>query len=109
MALKHALPLEVMDIRPLGQSLAAAVSSSLLKTPTLQLMRVVLQAGKQLPEHHVAGEISVQCLEGDAVVATPQRSINLAAGHVVVLPAGEPHAVLAVTDTSLLVTVLLQP
>ena len=109
MALKHAQPLEVIDIRPLGACLSESVTSSLLKTSGLQLMRVVLQAGKRLPEHKVAGEISVQCLEGEALVTTPNRDCPLNAGHVVVLPAGEPHAVVAVTNASLLVTVLLQP
>jgi quercetin dioxygenase-like cupin family protein len=109
MALKHAQPLEVIDIRPLGPRLVESVTSSLLKTATLQLMRVVLRAGKRLPEHKVAGEISVQCLEGEAVVTTPTRSCPLSAGHVVVVPGGEPHSVLAITDASLLVTVLLQP
>ena len=70
-------------------------------------MRLVLQAGGGLPEHSVAGAISVQCLEGEAVVTTPSRTCRLGAGRLVVLGGGEPHAVRAVTDASLLVTVLL--
>jgi quercetin dioxygenase-like cupin family protein len=67
----------------------------------------VLRAGEQLPMHQVRGEITVQCLEGSATVLTPGRSIALSAGQVVLLPAAEPHAVRAETDTSLLVTVSL--
>ncbi|MFZ3219765.1 MAG: cupin domain-containing protein [Rhodoferax sp.] len=107
MALKHAQPLDVMDVSPLGDKLHASVTHSLLKTGTLQLMRVVLLAGHSLPEHHVAGEMTVQCLEGEAVVTTPHRVCTLTAGQLLTLPGGEPHAVTAVTDTSLLVTVLL--
>jgi quercetin dioxygenase-like cupin family protein len=49
----------------------------------------------------------VQCIEGEAVVTTPSRACRLGAGQLVMLLGGEPHAVKAVTDASLLVTVLL--
>lgn len=107
MALKHAQPLDVIDVSPLGSNLHASVTSSLLKSGTLQLMRVVLRAGHGLPEHHVAGEMIVQCLEGEAVITTPHRVCTLTAGQLLTLPGGEPHAVAAIADTSLLVTVLL--
>jgi quercetin dioxygenase-like cupin family protein len=109
MALPHAQPLDVIDIHPLGAGLAEAVTTSLLKTPALQLMRVVLTAGHGLPMHHVPGAITVQCLEGEAVVTTPSRDCPLCAGQLVMLNGGEPHAVKAVTNASLLVTVLLHP
>jgi quercetin dioxygenase-like cupin family protein len=108
MALKHAQPFEAIDLQPLGERLAASVSTSLIKSQSLQLMRVVLRAGEGLPEHHVHGEITLQCLEGRAAVLTPGRRSELAAGQVVLLPAGEPHAVQAITDASLLVTVSLR-
>ena len=107
MALKHAQPLDVIDVAPLGDQLHTSVTSSLLKTGALQLMRVVLLAGHSLPEHHVAGEMTVQCLEGEVVVTTPHRACTLTAGQLLTLPGGEPHAVTALTDTSLLVMVLL--
>ena len=108
MALPHAQPLDIIDVRPFGSGLEDAVTSSLIKTPALQLMRLVLRAGQRLPEHSVAGAITLQCLEGEAVLTTPSRSCHLGAGRLVVLDGGEPHAVRAVTDTSLLVTVLLK-
>ncbi len=108
MALPHAQALDIIDIRPLGSGLDDAVTTSLIKTPALQLMRVVLRAGHGLPEHSVAGAITVQCLEGEAVLTTPARSCHLGAGRLVVLNGGEPHALRAVTQASLLVTVLLK-
>ena len=108
MALKHAQAFEAIDLRPLGEQLADAPSTSLIKSQHLQLMRVVLRAGESMPEHHVRGEITLQCLEGRAAVLTPGRRIELQPGQVTLLPADEPHAVLGITDTSLLVTVSLQ-
>ncbi|MGZ5276513.1 MAG: cupin domain-containing protein [Caldimonas sp.] len=109
MALPHALPLETIDVRPLGPALRGEVTTSLLKTPTLQLMRLVLPAGRQVPEHSVPGAVTVQCLEGEAVLTTPSRTCRLDAGRLVMLEGGEPHALQAVSDASLLVTLLLHP
>jgi quercetin dioxygenase-like cupin family protein len=108
MALKHARAFEAIDLQPLAGQLAAAVSTSRIKSHHLQLMRVVLRAGQSLPEHQVPGEITLQCLEGRATVLTPGRRIELSACRLTLLPAGEPHAVHALDDTSLLVTVSLR-
>jgi len=108
MALPHAQPLDVIDVRPLGPELRKSVTTSLLKTPALQLMRLVLPAGQGMREHSVAGAITVQCLEGEALVTTPARTCRLGAGQLVMLAGAEPHGVQAVTDASLLVTVLLR-
>ena len=107
MALPHAQPLDIIDVRPLGSGLLDAVTTSLLKTRALQLMRLVLPAGQGLPEHSVSGAITVQCLEGETVVTTPSRTCKLAASQLVVLDGGEPHALKATTDSTLLVTILL--
>jgi quercetin dioxygenase-like cupin family protein len=107
MALPHAQPLDVIDVRPLGAGLRDAVTTSLLKTHALQLMRLVLAAGQGLPEHSVPGAITVHCLEGQAVVTTPSRNCTLGGGELVMLEGGEPHAVSAVADSTLLVTILL--
>lgn len=107
MALQHAQPLDVINVRPLGPELRNAMTTSLLKTPTLQLMRLVLPAGQGMREHSLAGAITVQCLEGEAVVTTPSRTCQLAAGQLVMLAGAQPHGVQAITDSSLLVTVLL--
>ncbi len=107
MALAHAQPLDVINVRPLAEQLHQTKSHSLLKTEKLQLMRVVLAAGQSMPEHHVAGEVTVQCLEGEVQLSTPGRSCALAAGEVMALPPNASHALLAISDSSLLVTILL--
>lgn len=109
MALPHALPLDTIDVRPLGPALKDAQTASLLKAPQLQLMRLVLPAGRSVPAHHVAGPITIHCLEGEAVLTTPARTCRLEAGRLVMLEGGEPHGLQAVTDASLLVTLVLRP
>ena len=106
MALEHAQPLDVIDLHTPDQARGTLVSSSLLKTAHLQLMRVVLAAGQSLPEHSVPGEITVQCLSGIADIVTPSRTCRLLPGNLVMLPAAEMHRVQAHFDSVLLVTVL---
>jgi quercetin dioxygenase-like cupin family protein len=107
MALSHAHPLDTIDVRPLGDSLAATPSTSLIKTESLQLMRVVLRRGETFAEHRVPGEITIHCLEGEAALSTPTRECLLTAGQLVLLAGGEPHGLRAITDASLLVTLRL--
>jgi quercetin dioxygenase-like cupin family protein len=107
MALPHAQPLDVIDIGPLGPKLHDAVSTSLLKTDRLQLLHLVLPARRDIPQHHVADECSIHCLEGDLEVLMPLGVRRLGPGQLVVLPAGQPYALSARADSALLMTLLL--
>jgi quercetin dioxygenase-like cupin family protein len=107
MALPHAQALDVIDLQPLGDGLREAVTTSLLKEPSLQLIRLVLPAGGGMPDHHVEGAITIHCLEGQAEIGTPQRSCTLSAGQLVMIEGGMTHNVRAITDASLLVTIML--
>ena len=109
MPLDHGQALEPIDVRPLGSAWADACSTSLLKSQRVQLMRLVLRRGESLPEHHVPGEMTLQCIEGEASIGTPTRQARLHAGEVLLLPGGMAHTVTAQADTSLLVTLLLEP
>lgn len=106
MALKHACHDEVIDLYAGLDEPGAERSTSLLRTPHLQLIRLVLKAGSTLREHQVRGEITVQCLRGEAEVSTPDSDCPLRPGQLVAVPAGEPHAVTAHADCLLLLTVL---
>ena len=109
MALPHAHPLDVVTVRPLGPALSDAVSTSLLKTERLQLMHLVLPDRHDVPAHKVDDECVIQCLEGDVEVRMGLGTRRLGPGQLVVLPAGETHAVSARAPSALLVTLLLHP
>jgi quercetin dioxygenase-like cupin family protein len=108
MALPHAEHLDIINVGPLGPKLSEAVSTSLIKTPRLQLLHMVLPAHKDVPEHHVEEECIVHCLEGVVEVVMGTGTRQLREGNLVVLPAGQKHAVRARTDCALLVTLVLR-
>jgi quercetin dioxygenase-like cupin family protein len=108
MAIPHAKPGEALDIRPLGAALARSITTTLVKTATLEVVRLVLPAGKEIPTHRVSGEITVQCLEGRVAFTAGDATQELAAGHLLYLSGGEPHALRSIEDASVLVTILLR-
>lgn len=92
---------------PLGDSLHRHRTRALLKAHQLELVHLVLPAGQELPTHSAPGEITLYCIEGTMNLNTPDGQACLHAGDVVHLAAGIPHAVVAMTDASALLTICL--
>ena len=109
MAIPHAQPGDVIDARLIGAALATATTSTILKTDRIEIIRLVMAAGKVLAEHKAPGEIIVHCLEGRIAFTALGKTQELAAGQLLFLPAGEPHSVRCVEDASFLLTILLHP
>ena len=107
MALPNAQPGEVVDVRPLGSALASAQTATLLRAERVEVRRLVVPAGKEIPEHRDKGEIVVHCLEGKVAYTAFGKTHHLEAGKLLYLPTGEPHSVKGVEDASLLLTILL--
>ena len=105
MAMQHAAPWQPVDIAPLGERLRERASHAILKTHALELIRLVLQAGQQMPPHAVYGEITLHCLEGEVEVEGEGGACRLGPGQLVLLPAQDRHGLRALRDSSLLLTV----
>lgn len=106
MAILHAAPNEIIKLQ-LGADLCSSRTTTVIKTADLELIRLVLPAGKVIPLHKAQGEITVQCLEGRVAFTADNKTQELTAGHLLYLNAGEPHALIAIESSSLLVTLLL--
>jgi len=108
MAIPHARPGDKIDLHPLGPALETTRSHALFKSDDLELIRVVLLAGQEMPPHAVAGEITLQCIEGRIAFDCDAGVIELAAGQLVHSAAGEMHSLRAIEDASLLLTIALK-
>ncbi len=106
MAIPHAEPNQVVSVGPLGPVLAATKTSTLIKTDRMQVIRLVVPAGKEIPAHDAPGEITVQCVEGRVAFRASGRTQELGPGELIYLTAGETHALRGIEDSSLLVTIL---
>ena len=108
MAISHAKSGEVVDVRPLGATLATTETKALVKTKTLEVIRLVVPAGKEIPTHKAKGEIIVQCVEGKIAFTAEGKTQELTSGQLLYLAAGEPHSLKGIEGSSLLVTILLK-
>jgi len=107
MAIAHASPGEAVDVGPLGSRLPGEKIVALFKSEHLEVIRLVLTAGKSLPPHKVPGEITVQCIEGRIDVTAEGKSHVIGAGQLLYLSAGVTHGVVALEDAAALVTIAL--
>lgn len=108
MAIAHAAPGQLVDVQPLGSQLSEARTSALFKTDELEVMRLVLPAGKTVPAHKVKGEITIHCLEGQVDLMAGGQTQRMKAGQLVWLEGSVDHALKAIQDASLLVTIVLR-
>ncbi len=99
-------PGELVDVRPLGSSLVSARTRTLVRTSSVEVVRLVIRAGQEIPQHTNKGEIIVHCLEGRAALTALGKTQTLEAGKLLDLPAGEPHSIKGIEDTSLLLTIV---
>ena len=106
MAIPHAKPGTVIDVRPLGE-VVNTTTTTLVKTDALEVIRIVMPAGKDIPRHDVPGEITVQCLEGNVEFHIGELKRELTAGTLLYLEGAEEHWLHANEDSSLLVTIML--
>lgn len=108
MAIPHANPIEPVSVRPLGEQIATAQTTTLVKTDSLEVIRLVLLAGKEIARHEVPGEITVQCLEGSVQFRGEDAKCELTAGELLYAPGSEGHSLRAESNASLLLTILLR-
>ncbi|HEY5799861.1 MAG TPA: cupin [Burkholderiaceae bacterium] len=106
MAIPHALPGELISVAPYGAELAEEVTHAIFKSAQLEVIRVVLLAGKEYTGHVVPGEITIQCIEGQVKFDGPVRSL-LSAATMLYVPPAVPYKLVAVDDSSLLITIRL--
>ncbi|WP_439517530.1 cupin domain-containing protein [Hydrogenophaga sp.] len=107
MALHHLDSGEIANLLHQGGDALSEQSVALFKSEQLEVIRLRLPVGKTMPMHKVAGQITVQCLEGEIDFETPEGVKRLQAGQLLFLLGGVPHSLLAVEDASVLVTIVL--
>ena len=108
MAIAHVAPGEIVDVQPLGSQLCESRNVALFKTDEIEVIRLVMPAGKSMPSHWVKGEVTIHCLEGEVSLTAGGQTRQMFAGQLVWLEGGVDHALLAVQDSSLLLTIVLR-
>jgi quercetin dioxygenase-like cupin family protein len=81
-------------------------SKVMMKSPGGNVTLFAFSTGQELSEHTAPYDALVQCLEGETRVTIAGEAHALAAGEAILMPANVPHAVEAVSDFKMLLTML---
>ena len=98
---------EIIEIRSAGTSAPGGPSTMLARTAALEVRRLNLARGREIPPHKATGEITVHCLEGRIAFPSGETTREFGRGQMVLLAAGEPHSLVGLEDAIVLVTKIL--
>jgi quercetin dioxygenase-like cupin family protein len=84
----------------------AIVSRQVTKSDAGNVTLFAFDAGQELSEHTAPFDALVHVLDGEAEVAIAGRGLLLRTGDAIVLPAGQPHAVKALSRFKMLLTMI---
>jgi quercetin dioxygenase-like cupin family protein len=107
MALHHAASGEKIVLSRGDDDIAFFTSVALAKTAHMELIRLVVPKERPMPVHKVDGEVTLQCLEGEIEVDAYGLCVTLCPGEMMYLDGGVPHALRALADAVVLMTILL--
>ena len=108
MAIPHASSGQPIDISPLGTELKNAKTYALFKTEQMEVIRLVLPAGKSFPPHQVSGDITIQCMEGLIEVTAGDSTHKISTGQLMYVSGNVLHGLLGLEDATVLVTIAMQ-
>src|SRR6185369_6046321 len=78
---------------------------TLVKHPDLRIVLMALKAGVRIEEHKADGRMSIQALSGAVRLKLSEGTVDLRAGHLLVLDRGVPHDLEALEESELLLTI----
>jgi quercetin dioxygenase-like cupin family protein len=84
----------------------AVVSRTLLNRKAGTITLFAFDEGQGLSEHTAPFDALVHVLEGEADVTIAGNALRLSAGEMTLMPANQPHAVLARTPFKMLLTMI---
>jgi quercetin dioxygenase-like cupin family protein len=84
----------------------AVVSREIVKKPTGNVTLFAFDEGQGLSEHTAPFDALVQVVEGDAEITISGRPHRVQGGEMVLMPAGQPHALKALQRFKMVVTMI---
>ena len=105
-ATHHASPGEVVNFETWASDLTTDQTKAIVKTKEMELVRLVLPAGKEIPNHKVSGPITVHCINGRIEFTAMGATQELSQGELLHLTPGEPHSVKAIENAVVLLTII---
>ncbi len=102
--LEHAQPIAIAE--QVEYESGKVVSLSLAQQPGVAMSLFAFDAGEGISTHAAPGDAMAFVLEGEAEITVDGVAHRVTGGHAIVMPAGIPHAVKAVSRFKMLLTVV---
>jgi len=84
----------------------AVVSKTIIEKKTGTVTLFAFDQGQGLSEHTAPFDALVQVLDGEVEIKISGKSYNLKQGEIIIMPANEPHALSAVKNFKMLLTMI---
>ena len=84
----------------------SVVSRTLINQKTGTVTLFAFDAGQELSEHTAPYDALVQVLDGATEITISGQPYHLKAGDVIIMPANQPHAVKALTQFKMMLTMI---
>ena len=84
----------------------AVVSSQVLRAENGNVTLFAFDEAQELSEHSTPFDALLQMLDGEAEIIISGKSFPMQAGETIILPADEPHAVIATKQFKMLLTMI---
>ena len=106
MAIHHDKPGEIVDLETWADDQPLERTKAIVKTKEMELARLFLSSGKEIPNHKVRGPIIIHCIKGKVEFTALGTIRELEPGQLLHLMPEEPHAVKAIDDAVVLLTII---
>ncbi len=97
---------EIINLETLKGDMDVDSSYAIVKTKDMEVIRMALHEGKEIKEHHVDGELSVQCLKGNIIFNVNGKPCELNEDDWLFLEEKQTFSYSVKSDTILLLTIL---
>jgi len=84
----------------------AVVSKTLIEKNTGTVTLFAFDLGQGLSEHTAPFDALVQVLDGEVEIRISGKPFHLKQGEIIIMPAREPHALKAISDFKMLLTMI---
>src|ERR1035437_1032633 len=84
----------------------AVVSKTIVEKSTGTVTLFAFDAGQGLSEHTAPFDALVQVLDGEVEIRISGKPFHLKQGEIIIMPANEPHALKAVNNLKMLLTMI---
>jgi quercetin dioxygenase-like cupin family protein len=99
-----AQPVRLVDVAVYQEG--SVVSRTILDKKTGTVTFFAFDRGQGLSEHTAPFDALVHVLEGEAEIIISGRTLHLKGGEMIVMPANEPHEVMATTRFKMVLTMI---